>query len=271
MAITFQQDGETVTTFEGCVLDEGEENYRDDSDFYAVVWDEESQCVRRTQYATTRFGGGGSCRIDATDEVREKAAAYLRNHLFQQWQRQNEGLARIPEIGRRVRWVKGRPTMKREDGSREKVAMGTEGTVVFREERRSQYGTWSYGFRLGVALSDRRDKGPWTLTREGDELRVSSPYHHGFNLKARALNGNWDRDNKVWVYPASREADVVALYEIEYPGNYLDMVWTNEDNVEVVCPENYQEPEETGLLIAESRCYSWRSATYVPRAGMMFA
>ena len=41
------------TTHVGVVLSTGEHNYHDDSDFFAVVWDNEG-CVREIEYATTR-------------------------------------------------------------------------------------------------------------------------------------------------------------------------------------------------------------------------
>jgi len=63
------------------VLATRERNYYDDSDFYAVVWDEKSQAVINVEYATTRVGGGGSAWVDATPEVIEKAKAYFAPHI----------------------------------------------------------------------------------------------------------------------------------------------------------------------------------------------
>jgi hypothetical protein len=60
----------------GAVLGTRERNYYDDSDFYAVVWDEERQCVKSVEYATTRFGGGGTASPDATEEVIQKVRDY---------------------------------------------------------------------------------------------------------------------------------------------------------------------------------------------------
>ena len=63
-----------IETYQGCVLDTREYNGYNDSDFYAIVWDEEKQKLDRIEYATTRgwtyLNGAG---IDATEEVREKA------------------------------------------------------------------------------------------------------------------------------------------------------------------------------------------------------
>lgn len=64
-------------SYEGCVLGTGEHNGRDDSDFYAIVWDESEQRVREIQYATTRgWTYPNSAEVDATPEVVAKAEAY---------------------------------------------------------------------------------------------------------------------------------------------------------------------------------------------------
>ncbi|MCX4799623.1 hypothetical protein OG497_37850 [Streptomyces sp. NBC_01242] len=65
------------TTFTGAVLGLRERNGYDDSDFYALVWDEEQQRTREIQYATTRgwtYHNGAS--IDATHDVIAKAVAH---------------------------------------------------------------------------------------------------------------------------------------------------------------------------------------------------
>lgn len=67
----------------GCVLRLGEHNYYDDSDFYALVWDEEQGRVREIQYATTRgWTYHDNAKVDATDEVRAKAVAQKAKALF---------------------------------------------------------------------------------------------------------------------------------------------------------------------------------------------
>jgi ribosomal protein L19 len=81
MSIVFVNNEDRVVTYEGAVLATRERNYYDDSDFYAVVWDEEKQVVKNVEYATTRFGGGGDARVDATPEVLEKAKAYFAPHI----------------------------------------------------------------------------------------------------------------------------------------------------------------------------------------------
>lgn len=256
MAITYSNH----TEYEGCVLDEGEINGYDDSDFYAVVYDRESDSVKRVTYASTRYAGGGRCAIDATPEVKALAAEALRRRLFAEWKARNEEQATVPTVGREVRFVKGRPTVKLADGSREKVALGTVGTVKQRQERRSQYGTWSYGFRLAVTVSGETTPA-YNLREEGDKLHLVSPFNPDFPRKARTLGGEWDRTAREWVFDAARKDEVVALADAYYPLTPTKVCWTDSDNVEVVDPERYEEPDETGLRYAEASCRNWRGAT----------
>lgn len=60
----------------GAVLDTFEMNGHDDSDYYAIVWDDEKQAVTTVMYDTTRFGAMGRASVDATPEVKQKAYAY---------------------------------------------------------------------------------------------------------------------------------------------------------------------------------------------------
>ncbi len=67
---------EYVDTYIGCVLSLGENNHYDDSDFYAYVWNEETQKIDKIYYDTTRCYTGTTALVDATDEVRKKAKAW---------------------------------------------------------------------------------------------------------------------------------------------------------------------------------------------------
>ena len=70
--------GTIETTYEGAVLSTGERNFRDDSDFYAKVWDETTGTVKTVEYATTRgWTYANSADVDATPEVRAKAARFF--------------------------------------------------------------------------------------------------------------------------------------------------------------------------------------------------
>ena len=107
------------TTYIGAVLEIGEENHYDDSDFYAIVWNDEKGCTERITYATTRgwsYPNGAS--VDATPEVVEKWRAWS---LKRQEARRvaDEALeAATPSHGKKVRVVKGKKS-------------GTEGEVFW--------------------------------------------------------------------------------------------------------------------------------------------
>lgn len=66
-------------SYVGCVLDVFERNGHDDSDFYAVCWDEAQGRVVTVMYDTTRCGGLGTAYIDATEENVRKAYRYYKN------------------------------------------------------------------------------------------------------------------------------------------------------------------------------------------------
>lgn len=136
MPITTYSKGETLYT--GRVIRTGERNGYDDSDFYAVVMDDNGDFVEVVT-GSTRWYGHDKVVIDATPEVRE---AY-RAHLAAKQAAADEAAAlreaaRL-ERGVRVRVVKGR-----------KVPKGTEGTVVWIgvDQYGSRYGTTKY--RIGI-------------------------------------------------------------------------------------------------------------------------
>lgn len=97
------------TTYQGCVLDTYERNGRDDSDFYAIVWDEPNQTILHIEYASTRgwtYPNGAT--VDATPEVQAKAQEYLRKTAFDRWQDDNRRQAKMPYKGRKVKVIAGR-------------------------------------------------------------------------------------------------------------------------------------------------------------------
>jgi hypothetical protein len=73
--------GECLTrdvTYEGAVIATYERNMSDDSDFYAIVWDEESQRIKTEMFATTRsWTYHNAATVDATPEILAKVHAYL--------------------------------------------------------------------------------------------------------------------------------------------------------------------------------------------------
>ena len=142
-------DWQGKVSFVGAVLDTGEMNGYNDSDFYAVVWDEERQTIHRVEYDSTRYAGGGSAVIDATDEVKEKASAYVYKELLELWNRKNEETSKIPIKGNRVRVVSGR-----------KVKIGTEGILFWLDfPRRHSPSHWApTSQKVGIALSEEKDE-----------------------------------------------------------------------------------------------------------------
>jgi hypothetical protein len=143
-------------SYDGAVLRLGEHNGYDDSDFYAIVWDEEQQAVRKIQYATTRgwtYHNGAS--IDASHEVIEKAVAVMTEARFADWQRT---YGETPRKGYTARaTVKGEGTV--------------EGVITWVGEKR-QYSQWAaryadpvarYGIRVegrrGLVFADADDEG----------------------------------------------------------------------------------------------------------------
>lgn len=135
-------------THVGLVLAEGEENMPDDSDWYAIVWSVERQCLETVYYMTTRFGGSdhNSCTIDATDEVRAAADAYLVAWALVEITAADRRSAKHVTKGRRVRVERGR-----------KVPKGTEGLVIYERER--TFGYHRTSIQIGIATSDVKIQG----------------------------------------------------------------------------------------------------------------
>lgn len=85
---------DTTERFTGAVLELREENGYHDSDFYALVWDDETQTVRRVEYHTTRGASNGWAKADATDEVKAKADEWHASVSFDYLRRLDERDAR---------------------------------------------------------------------------------------------------------------------------------------------------------------------------------
>ena len=141
-----QEDGTYIheDSYVGTTLIEREENYADDSDFYALCWDEEKQAVIRVDYATTRFAGGGNATVDATLEAILKAEDWVEKQFKVLLQKRNERDSVVPLVGRQVKVVRGR-----------KVPIGTEGRVFYYKQHSYGYGrSWEKEFRVGIETAD---------------------------------------------------------------------------------------------------------------------
>jgi hypothetical protein len=113
----------------------------DDSDFIAAVWNPYTHTIDHIEYDSTRYGGHGSATPDATPDTITQAEAVLTARLAEIDLAQAHKDATTPTKGRRVR-----STTKRGKN------VGVEGIVMWRGEKRSQYGTWSHGYRVGIKV-----------------------------------------------------------------------------------------------------------------------
>ena len=72
--------GDHDVEYIGCTLATYEHNGAWDSDWYAVVWDDEKGEVMNVMYDTTRGGSGGAwAKVDATDDVTRKVYRHFWN------------------------------------------------------------------------------------------------------------------------------------------------------------------------------------------------
>jgi hypothetical protein len=100
---------ETKETFVGKVLETYEENGYNDSDFYAVVWDDETDSLIHKQFATTRFYSNGyGAKIDATEEVKAKAITERKERFLKSEIEKDEETAKTIEKGKMVEVTSGR-------------------------------------------------------------------------------------------------------------------------------------------------------------------
>lgn len=125
------------TTFEGCVLYTGEHNYYDDSDFYALVWDDEAGKVREIEYASTRgWSYHNGAKVDATEQVRAKAVQWLAGILLDRYI--GEAVAKLTEEAEGIRkGVHVRSTTTRGKN------VGVEGVVVWEGVDEYKVSTWA--------------------------------------------------------------------------------------------------------------------------------
>lgn len=100
---------ETKETYVGRVLETYEENGYNDSDFYAIVWDDETNSLIHKQFATTRFYSNGyGATIDATPEIIEKATAERKNRFLKSAIENDEEKAKTITKGKMIEINRGR-------------------------------------------------------------------------------------------------------------------------------------------------------------------
>ena len=100
---------ETKESYVGRVLETYEENGYNDSDFYAIVWDDETNSLIHKQFATTRFYSNGyGAKIDATPEIIEKATAERKARFLKSAIEKDEETAKTVAKGKMVEINRGR-------------------------------------------------------------------------------------------------------------------------------------------------------------------
>lgn len=173
--VEFQNAQHYVKEFyTGCVLDTLEHNHYDDSDFDAIVYDVETNSIKTVEYGTTRFWTYlNTAWIDATDEVKERAAIVNEQGWRVSIQKWAEADSQKVKEGRWVEVVAGR-----------KIAHGTLGLVVYR--CKSKFSTkWDEKFSLKLQLQDGSTV--WTDERN---VKVHEPKNYMPTAEEMDKNAN---------------------------------------------------------------------------------
>ena len=97
------------STYIGAVLETYERNGYNDSDFYAIVWDDKKNDLIHKEVGTTRFYTEGyGAEVDATDEVKEKALAVRKAYYLKSVTESAVEKAKSIEKGKMVEVTSGR-------------------------------------------------------------------------------------------------------------------------------------------------------------------
>lgn len=134
----------------GCVVAEREANYHDDSDFYATYYDRETGTFKEVCFASTRgwcYPLFATC-VDATHEVQALWEIELSRRTAEAVAHRTWREATTPARGKRAVIDAKRGQAKH--------LHGQEGDIFWAQEQRSQYGTWSRGWRVGIAVGAER-------------------------------------------------------------------------------------------------------------------
>jgi len=194
-------NGTETEAYAGCVLGTGSKGYHDDSDYYAIVWDERAQAVVTAMYATTRCAADGRAVVDATPEVIAKAQAWLKDWavkaLTEGYRHQaTEELYNIDK-GTEIRVFKGR-----------KVPIGTTGRVFWKGKihygtsyaHRSFYGTQTSGGQsvTRVGFNDAQGNTFWTSIENVEKANqtLNMPAEAEIEAQAQAI-----ADRKMFYIP----------------------------------------------------------------------
>jgi len=153
--------------YAGCVLNMYEHNGAWDSDYYAVVWDDDSKSVKEVCYDTTRFPSNGSyAEIDCSDATIRKTYRYFFNKARQMFDENvNESFAKEVFKNDKVVVVKGR-----------KIPKGTIGRVFWVGLSYNRYSHCKEK-RVGIELEN------------GDKVFVPYDYVEVIGWESRILTG----------------------------------------------------------------------------------
>lgn len=94
----------------GATIKLEEKNGYHDSDFYAIVWDEATQSVKKIMYDTTRMGGTGSAKVDVTSDNLKKANIYIARQSY--YTNLKKGYLKDLKVGNFALVVSGRKVKK---------------------------------------------------------------------------------------------------------------------------------------------------------------
>lgn len=132
-----------TVTYVGRVLATRERNGYDDSDFYATVWDDETNAPKSIMYASTAFWTyHNSAKIDATPEIRAKYDALISALRAEQTRLAEEEAARRPSKGKVVRSLTTRGKN-----------VGVTGTVMWYGLDRYNTSRWNEAYRVGIKVN----------------------------------------------------------------------------------------------------------------------
>lgn len=131
----------------GTTVDVREANGRDDSDFFATYWDGEK--FVEIEYASTRgWTYAANAVVDADAELMKKYRAHgsILGNAYALLARIHE--ERTPRKGKLCKILP--------NSGKAKHLAGETGVIFWAQEQKSQYGTWSRGWRVGVDVKGER-------------------------------------------------------------------------------------------------------------------
>lgn len=192
---------------EGLVIATRERNFYDDSDFYAVVWNPETQSVETYEYGTTRFGGtdANSASADLADEhkpayrdylIRQQEQA-LRAHDRKEWQQAAYAAVTPSSKGQTVKVVKGR-----------KVPVGFTGQIIWTGT--DNYGNDRIGIRSAEGDTQFTAASNVVVVIDPDDLPYEADFNHDDDYYTKTATGLVDYNTRGAVASMAPAGMIVA-------------------------------------------------------------